>query len=201
MTGLEAALGRLSRDLESAGTRYALVGGLAISARVEPRTTRDLDVAVSVSSDDEAEALVGKLRGLGYSIGEFLEETSTGRLGTVRVVSPVAGEEHGVVVDLIFFSSGVEAGLVSRAERLAITDAVQVPVARIGDLLALKVLAGRPQDQIDAVGLVQVAPPEELDLARADLEVIARQGLHRGKDLEAELDRIVEQARSDSSNG
>lgn len=34
---------------------WALVGGLAISARIEPRFTRDLDIAIAVENDARAE--------------------------------------------------------------------------------------------------------------------------------------------------
>jgi len=36
----------------------ALVGGLAVSARTEPRFTRDLDFAIAVENDAEAESIV-----------------------------------------------------------------------------------------------------------------------------------------------
>jgi hypothetical protein len=37
------------------GTGFALIGGLAVRARGEPRYTRDVDLAVSVDDDEEAE--------------------------------------------------------------------------------------------------------------------------------------------------
>lgn len=40
---------------------FALVGGLAVSARTEPRFTRDADLAVALASDAEAEALIREL--------------------------------------------------------------------------------------------------------------------------------------------
>jgi hypothetical protein len=43
---LEAALRRMAADLERYGRRWALVGGFAVSARAEPRFTRDIDAAV-----------------------------------------------------------------------------------------------------------------------------------------------------------
>ncbi|MBA3393554.1 MAG: hypothetical protein H0T89_12975 [Deltaproteobacteria bacterium] len=39
----------------------ALIGGLAVSARTEPRFTRDIDVAVAVADDESAEAIVPEL--------------------------------------------------------------------------------------------------------------------------------------------
>ena len=45
-------------DLHHAGASFAIVGGLAVGIRTEPRFTRDADMAVSVAGDQEAEALV-----------------------------------------------------------------------------------------------------------------------------------------------
>jgi len=41
---LEAALRRVADDLDKSGRLWALVGGFAVSARVEPRFTRDVDM-------------------------------------------------------------------------------------------------------------------------------------------------------------
>ena len=49
MTSFEGALREVTGHL-------ALIGGLAVSARTEPRFTRDADLAVAVTSDAEAEA-------------------------------------------------------------------------------------------------------------------------------------------------
>lgn len=43
----------------------ALVGGIAVSTRVEPRFTRDLDFAVAVANDDEATSYIFRLRQIG----------------------------------------------------------------------------------------------------------------------------------------
>jgi hypothetical protein len=53
---LREALIRLWTDLLASNASWALIGGLAVSVRAEPRTTRDLDVALSVSGDPEAES-------------------------------------------------------------------------------------------------------------------------------------------------
>lgn len=58
----------MARDLEARNTAFALVGGLAVSVRCEPRFACDLDLAVAVASDLEAEALAREwIRG-GYRI-------------------------------------------------------------------------------------------------------------------------------------
>ena len=78
------------------------MGGLAVSARAEPRTTRDVDIVVAVSNDADAERTVLALRQRGYrDAGEMLEHEATGRLATMRMVAPHPRED-GTVVDLNF---------------------------------------------------------------------------------------------------
>jgi hypothetical protein len=57
-TPVEAALRRAVADLNALKARWALVGGLAISVRAVPRFTKDLDFAVAVMGDPEAEDVV-----------------------------------------------------------------------------------------------------------------------------------------------
>lgn len=66
VNSLEAALRRTASDLGKSGLPWALVGGFAVSARVEPRFTRDVDIAVMVDGDPAAERLVRSLLTDGY---------------------------------------------------------------------------------------------------------------------------------------
>jgi len=74
VSALEAALRQISIDLTDAGVRFALIGGLAVSVRTEPRFTRDADLAVALPSDVEAEALIRTLQTSGYGIEAIIEQ-------------------------------------------------------------------------------------------------------------------------------
>ena len=193
MTALEQALIRLSGDLQALGVRWALVGGMAVSFRAEPRTTQDVDVAVAVSGDPEAERIARDLTMRGYrplEVQPFLENAD-GRLNAARLLAPTAVGLATIGVDLLFASSGVEEEIVGAAEVREVAVGLYVPVARIGHLIALKVLAGRDKDRTDARSLLQRATLEDLRLARESLDRIERAGLHRDKDLQAELARLL----------
>jgi len=41
---------------------YAFVGGLAVSARTEPRFTKDLDLAIAATEDREPETFIATFR-------------------------------------------------------------------------------------------------------------------------------------------
>lgn len=192
MSLLESAFTRLVTDLQALRIRWALVGGLAVSVLAQPRTTEDLDVAIAVQSDREAEKVAFAFRGLGYLYlpEHILEQQESERLATVRLVAP-EGEEHGVIVDLLFASSGIEQEIVAAAEPIEVLPGVVVPVARAGHLVAMKVLAGREQDRRDVRWLWDAADDGERQLAREALAEIIRRRYHRGKDLFAELARLV----------
>jgi len=153
MNPIEAALRRLVVDMAAIGRRWAVVGGLAVSARAEPRTTRDVDVVVAVGTDVEAEETVHALHRCGYRVWSVVEQEAAVRLATARLSAP-PGAGDGIIVDLLFASSGIEPEIVSAAEEIELVPELTVPVARLGYLLALKVLARddreRPQDWDDS---------------------------------------------------
>lgn len=197
MTRLHRALRWLDEDLRALGREWALVGGLAVSARAEPRTTRDVDVVLAVEGDAEAERIIADLLSRGYGVEGQLEHTDSDRLAGMRLVSPPEPED-GLVVDLLFASSGIEREIIEAAEDLEIVAGWSVPVARTGHLIALKVLAyrpdhpeQRPMDLHDALALLGAADDAELQRARDGLALITERGFDRGKDLPAELDRFV----------
>lgn len=194
MNPLESTLRQVIEDLREAKRPWALVGGLAVGARAEPRTTRDVDLAVAVADDREAEALIFRLQNLGYVVLSVLEQEATGRLSTVRL-RPPQESEAGAIVDLLFASSGIEPEIAKAAEMLEILPDLRIPVARTGHLIALKILARddrqRPQDLDDIRALLQEAVPGDLQEARSALRMIEDRGYRRGKDLLSELDQIV----------
>ncbi|HBH04690.1 MAG: hypothetical protein A2W08_12160 [Candidatus Rokubacteria bacterium RBG_16_73_20] len=198
MSRAEAALRRIVTDLQDLGRRFALVGGLAVSARTEPRLTRDADLAVLVADDRDAEALVHALHGHDWRVVTAIEQDVAGRLATVRLASAGA-DVRGAVVDLLFASSGIEPEIVAAAEPIEAVPGFGVPVARLGHLIALKVLARddrtRPQDRVDLAALLARADAATLAEVRDSLALVTRRGFHRGRDLLGALDAAVNEFR------
>jgi predicted nucleotidyltransferase len=193
VTSLESALQRVAADLRRSSVDFALIGGLAVSVRTEPRFTRDADFAVAVASDTEAEALIRRLRARDYEVAALVEQEAVGRLATVRL--SVAGDAEGPVMDLLFASSGIEREVVAGAEPIELLPGLTVKVARIEHLVALKVLsrddARRPQDLVDLRALLRVATTADVDRAREALGLIATRGYHRGRELLSQLDALL----------
>jgi nucleotidyltransferase AbiEii toxin of type IV toxin-antitoxin system len=194
----EAALRRIVADLGSLGRRFALVGGLAVSVWTEPRLTRDADLAVLVGNDRDAEALVRDLVGLGWRVAAAIEQSAAGRLAAVRLTLP-GDDARGTVVDLLFASSGIEPEIVAAAEPIEALAALIVPVARLGHLIALKVLARddrtRPQDRVDLAALLARADAAALAMARQALALVAERGYDRERELIRALNAAMDEFR------
>lgn len=189
MTPVEDELRSILQSLALAQADAALVGGLAVSVRAEPRLTRDTDLVVSVGDDTEAEAVLSSLRSRGYQIETLIEHEPTGRLATARLVRSSASA--GVLADLLFSSSGIEPEIVAAAEVLSVVPGLRCPVAVVGDLIAMKLLARddrhRPNDADDLRELAVVASPEDWGRAEASVRLIEQRGFARGRDLTAAL--------------
>lgn len=178
----------LAQHLQTLELRFALVGGIATSARSEPRFTRDVDVAVAVSSDEQAEEGLFRLAGLGYVVLATVEQDAMGRLATARLRHP-----SGIACDLIFATCGVEQEIVDDAEFLDVFDDLEIPTATTEALLAMKVLAAteqRPRDLEDIRALIRASPVWSEDVLLQLLDLITARGFHRKQDLRAKWNEL-----------
>ncbi len=57
-----------------------------MSAQTQPRFTADVDLAVAVRDDEQAEALVRALRQRGWTVDALVEQDTVKRLATVRLL-------------------------------------------------------------------------------------------------------------------
>ena len=195
ITRLFDTLRVVAQTLDELEKPWALVGGLALSVYVQPRFTADIDIAVAVDSDEEAEQLLHALQARGFVIDTVIEQGATGRLATGRIYR--AGDSReGILIDLLFASSGIEPEITHRANIVEVVDDLAVPVARTADLFALKLLScdpdKRPQDTIDLHRLSEEIDDLDRDEIRELLRLIERRGYSRGRDLLDLLDSRFE---------
>ena len=192
VTDLERSLHDIVAALRRHQTSFALVGGLAVAVRAEPRLTRDADLAVTVTTDEEAEALVLDLRTDGYEALAAVEHTRVARLATVRLGRP--GHRDSAVTDLLFASCGIEPEIVAAAESIEVVAGLTMPVAQIGHLIVMKVLARddrrRPADADDLRSLGAAARARDWDLALAGARLVAERGFQRDRDLVAAVEQL-----------
>jgi hypothetical protein len=197
LTRLQKALIRLDSDLRALGLRWALVGGFAVMIRAESRSTRDLDIVLATPGGLQTDEALRSLRFRGYRDHpkQPMLLRKDGRLFGIRLVSPLLdGDdiEARSVVDVLLECSGIEAEIIAAAERLEVLPDIFIPVARAGHLIALKVLAGRSQDQEDVRILLQESDVAEIQLAKQSLQLIEERGFDEGKDLLVELGKLMD---------
>lgn len=142
---------RFCRDafgfLEASGTRYLVVGGLAVMVVGEPRTTADADAVVFVSVP-EAEALIDRAAGAGFDVREEVERERLATTGTFRL------RRGRFQLDLITASLPFEEAASRRASVHELFG-VRLPFPSAEDLILFKVLAGRDKDMLDAAGVAR----------------------------------------------
>lgn len=186
MNAVERAL-RDFLDGRPRDVAIAVVGGLAVSARTEPRFTRDLDFAVSIANDEEAERYVFRMRQLGYEVEAALQQTTQQRLSTIRL----RRRGRGPLVDLLFATCGIEAEIVHASSPMEVVTDLVADVAQVGHLIAMKLVSRddttRPQDRGDLLALARVADAEEWARAEAAVRLIEARGYARKRDLQAAL--------------
>ena len=134
------ALEQVLSHLQDQGARAAVLGGLAVSVWTEPRFTRDVDLAVAVQDDAVAELLIRRLTERGYRLVATVEQKVAARLATARLLPPGESEE-GMIVDLLFASSGIEPEIVDAAVDVDIGGST--PVCSVSASTAWSVLLGR----------------------------------------------------------
>lgn len=203
VNSLETILRRIQTELDGQRKKWSVVGGLAVVVRGEPRFTRDADLAVAVGGDAEAESLVRWLQGRGYGVLATVEQQATGRLATVRLVPP--GEDaEGIVLDLLFASSGIESEVAATADLLEVLPGLKLPVARTSHLIALKVLSRddirRPTDLADLRSLIARASERDIQEAGGLLSLIAERGYHRDRDLRSLLRELLKTLSEENLN-
>jgi hypothetical protein len=142
--------------LEEQGVRYLVIGGLAVVAVGEPRTTADADAIVFLSPS-EAETLIGLAANAGFELQPAVEQQRLATTGTLRF------RRGKFQIDLITASLPFEEAAFQRACHHELFG-VSLPFPSPEDLILFKVLAGRDKDMLDAIGVVR-RHRDRLDIA------------------------------------
>ncbi len=162
---------------------YAVIGGIAVSLRGEPRVTADVDLVIAADIGGAVQLL------------DALEQTSFEPLcpGVREVVErayilPLRHSLSGVRVDIAIGMSGFERQVIVRATPVDFGD-FSAAIATAEDLLIMKVLAGRPQDIQDARGII-AAQIDSLNWEYC-LQLAADLGQVVDQDLVAVINRLL----------
>jgi hypothetical protein len=142
---LVKTLSALITEFNQRGFNYALAGGWAYSALIEPRATTDIDLLMLVAhpSRERIHSLLSPLfdSTVVHPAPMVFHGISVWRCVGIR-------RDQEVVIDLLLADSEYLRTALAR-RRMVAFEALQVPIVTIEDLVLLKTLAGRLQDQAD----------------------------------------------------
>lgn len=187
-SALAEVLGAVASALRESGLGWYVFGAHAVVAYGQPRLTADLDVTV-MADLDQAPGLIARLA----ATGVYLKPQATEEFIRRTRVLPLVHERTGIPVDVVLAGPGLEQEFVANARELDLAG-VTVPVISPEDLVVTKILAGRPKDLDDVVGILREQMPGlDLDRSRAFLSLL-EEALSRD-DLLPELEAAVARAR------
>lgn len=162
-----AAIRALSQTCDALGVRWMLVGGMAVIARGAPRTTEDVDATVFAP---------------GLDVDRFLAACQARQVVPRRPdIKEMALQAHilllqhtesGIELDVSLAWLGFEQEAIGRAQLVDFGQGLQVPVARVDDLIVYKAVAWRDVDRKDIERLL-LRHATTVDLARVRVQVQA----------------------------
>ncbi len=104
------------------------------------------------------------------------------------------GDEEGLVTDLLFASSGIEPEIVESADDVEVLPGLVLPVATIGHLIVMKLLARddrrRPADADDLRSLATEAAPVDWEQALHAARLVHERGFDHDRDLVVLVDGL-----------
>jgi len=158
MKDLEKELKNLSRELSRLQKKgqlqgYSLIGALAVAAYARPRATQDIDFLVSADENFFYDLFPGILKRKGYELKIFKGTPLDPINGLIRIYDKKSGTELADIIP-VFWKWQDE--IVSSANKVKLLG-ISLPVARLEDLIVLKLKAGGPQDLLDVEELLKAA--------------------------------------------
>ncbi|MGJ8652842.1 MAG: DUF6036 family nucleotidyltransferase [Opitutaceae bacterium] len=158
-------LEKIFQELNAAGVRYLVVGGMAVMAHGYLRMTRDLDLVIALDGDNPIRALT-VFSELGYApnvpvkLMDFADpikrkewQTEKGMM-VYQLVSPRLVD---CPVDIFVEEPMAFSEMYPARVDYVLSDAVSIPVVGLEHLKCMKQAAGRPRDLIDLEELNQLS--------------------------------------------
>jgi len=140
-----SALARIAALFEQAGVPYALIGAHAVNARTEPRLTADVDVTALLGP-----AGFARLEAAFAANGMSVTRAEGRGLPSGPDFVRFGALDDAVVVEVQAAKTELQRALIERA----VAGEDRVRVATPEDLIVLKLIANRPKDRIDLLGLL-----------------------------------------------
>jgi hypothetical protein len=140
---------------------YLVIGSFALAVYATVRATLDIDALLSVPPA-RLRQLASRLRSEGFAVDLRMGDDSDSVRGILEVIDDAGGR-----VDLLGGLKGLDPSVFDRARAYPV---LGEPIRFVGveDLIAMKCLAGGPQDILDARAILEVQEGSlDLDLVRS----------------------------------
>lgn len=180
----------LAAVMEPNDWRWYVFGAQAVVAYGLPRMTADVDVTAALGETSPRTFVEKMTRG-----GFRLRVPDVDAFVAMTRVFPFVHEATGMPLDVVVAGPGLEELFLERAQR-TLLGGVSVPVIAVEDLVVSKIIAGRPKDQEDVVGLLGARALEKNQIRELLAEVEAALGQ---SDLTPLFDSLVARAKRNSS--
>jgi len=177
--------------LDDRGTRYLVIGGLAVIVVGEPRTTADADALV-FATPAEAESLIRQATEAGFDLHEDIERKRLAETGTLRF------RRGRFQVDLITASLPFEETAYHRASFHQLFG-IRLPFPSPEDLILFKILAGRDKDILDAIGVAR-RHADRIDVAYLERTLLPLCELAEEVSYWNRLHNVLARARGDAGS-
>lgn len=143
----DSILELLANALEASALQYVVIGGHAVNAWLEPRFTADIDLTVAADP-----AALERLSEALESMGWRLETEHGAGLPSGPDFVRFARDEDEPVIELQSAKTEFQEEVIRRA--VVSGEGAGLRVATPEDLVVLKLIAFRPKDRVDLIGLV-----------------------------------------------
>jgi predicted nucleotidyltransferase len=141
--------GQILEDLNEAGVRYVLVGGIAMIRHGVVRATRDIDAVFEPTEEN-----VDRIRELIDRWKATRPDGSPVRVDEIRADRTIhLATPHGDLDLLSDRIAGISFARLHERADVKRVDGVTAPICSLADLVALKRLAGRERDMADLADL------------------------------------------------
>lgn len=181
--------GAVSRAFAALGLRWYLFGAQAVILHGARRNTADVDVTVDLGGRATTE-IVAALGREGVVVRMPADEEF---IRATRVL-PMRHEATRMPVDVVLAGPGLEELFLSRTTLMAV-GSLQIPVARLEDLVVMKILAARPQDLEDVARVLAVHSDADVSAIRSLLGEI-EEGVGQSDLVPAFEDALARAARA-----
>ncbi len=140
---------------DAAGISHAVAGGLSLSFWARPRATFDVDLVLALPQD-QAEQIAKQLGDSGqFPFAPIVIQFGDRSLIRVHRISTRPEDKEIIVIDLLLYDAPFAAAIAANRRRQVIHDAGEFWFCSAEDLIIMKLIADRDQDQSDILAILR----------------------------------------------